>query len=455
LVIVLSNIFKLSKQQFSDATSPVGDKSSIISAKKPDNILFESLPQKESVTFSEDIDRDIERSQARTLSRMGERIFGLPGDIQYFIKSMLPEKTQFLAGVPLPTSEKLKEKSEKLSLGYTKPITEFEEKMDEFAGDVAGMMIPGGPGYTISRTIGIPLVGALTKEAAGDYGDPTKAGVMLALDLIGGKKAQIPGKKGAFGGVQKYVSSLFQEAENSLPQGQNFVDVAPMVSNLKNLKQDLLKGGAHPSTKEALTKVDELLSASQSGYMDVHQFPAFRKSINEIRDSLGGFGFEMPKKIKGKAIANLEKVKREVIDAGERYGSQMNPEFLKNWREANQAQAILSKSNVVGNFIQKTIGKHLLHPVTKSLLGIGGVGASAIFKPAILAGSTGAFGMYEAGKTLYRVIESPALRKFYTKALEAAINGQKSALASNVVKLDKKIKEEEKEKEKIKKELFK
>ncbi len=447
----MSSIFRARKQDLRQDVPEISD-TSILAAKKLEEVIFNKAPHKESPLESEDLERDIERSSARTLSRIGETFLGLPGDVQSFVKFLLPENLQSLAGPSLPTSQQLQGISEKATLGYTKPKTEFEEKADEFSKDVAGMMLPGASGYSFARNLGIPLAGLVAKEAMNDS-DLAKTGVMFALDLASGKRAQIPGRKGLTGNVQRYVSSLFEKAQNALPQGQNFVDVGPMVSNLQAVQQDLLRGGSRPSTAAALTKIEEILSKAQSGYMDVHEFPAFRKSINEIRQSLGGFGFEMPRASKGQAIANLERVKSQIIDAGERYGKQMNPEFLQSWQEANQAQAVLSRSNVISNAMQKHAGKLALHPITKTLFGLGGGGLS-IFKPQVIGPVAAGAGVWEAGKLVYRVAQSPALRRFYTNAIRSALAGQTSQMTANIGKLDKKIREEEKEKEKRKKEIF-
>jgi hypothetical protein len=400
----------------------------------------------------EDIQRDIEKSQARTTSRIGERILGFPGDVQNLIRSFVPESLQpYVMGVPLPSSQQLQEFSEKASLGYTKPENEIQEKTDEFVGDIGSMMIPGGPGYSLSRNIGIPLAGAVVKEATDN--DYAKMGTMFFLDLISGKRAQIPGQRRGLGGSQRYINSLFDQARQSLPEGAHFVDVSPMVDCLNTERAILMRGGGSPSRQQGIDRIDRLLTRINNGQMDVHEFMPARESINELITTLGGWNFELPPAIRRRSIANLNRIKGSLIEAGENYGRQENPQFFQSWRDANEAQTVLSRSNVVANFIQRNIGRFATHPITKSLFGLITAGSS-IFKPSVGAVGLGALGIYEAGKLLYRVYESPTLRRFYSNAVRGAINGQKGVLTSNVEKLDKEIKKEEKEKEKKKKKLF-
>jgi hypothetical protein len=407
---------------------------------------------------SEDTEREIERNIARGTSRMVERTLGAPGDIIGFLQSFFNEENR--KENPFPTSASLQEKSEKLTLGHTSPKTEFEKKGDEFLGDVASSMLPGGPAYSLARNIGIPLAGALAKEgiqsATGDEkkGNWGKLATMFMLDLIANRRAMVPrrpGIRGAadMGGPQSYVNSLFQRAEASLPANGQMIDATQLQLGLNNLRAVLNRGGTRQSRARALQVIDELEARIQNGQIDIRELPEFRTRINEDIHLLGGWDFQTPPAVRERAVQNLTDVKRQVIQAGEDYGRTQNPEFLTNWRNANEAQSVLSRSNVVSNFIQRTIGDSVISKGIKSLFGIGGataaahkLGTTGMITSGIAGGVAG--GIYGAAKTLYRIIRSPTLREYYFNTVNAALNGQKGVLLKNITALDEKMKEEDK-----------
>jgi len=51
----------------------------------------------------------------------------------------------------------------------------------------------------------------------------------------------------------------------------------------------------------------------KDGKIEVEELIDFRKSINEIKDSLGGFDVNVPMKVKKKMIANLDLVKKKSL----------------------------------------------------------------------------------------------------------------------------------------------
>jgi hypothetical protein len=433
----------------------------------PQEVLshFNAAPEQKSLTQgagealmeSENLEREIERNMARGTSRMIERIAGLPGDIVGILQHITGQNKK---ENPLPTSATLQKKSEELGQGYLSANSPLEKKTDEVLGDVASMLLPGAQSYSYARNIGIPLAGALAKEGieyfSGDektanYG---KLGTMFLLDLISARRGTIPrtpGVKGALemGGPQSYVSSLFKKAEASLPKNGQMVDATQLQVGLKNLRSTFNRGGTRESRAAALKVIDELEARIQNGQIDVRELPAFRTRINEDIQKLGGWDFTTPPAIRERAIKNLSDVKRNVIQAGEDYGRTQNPEFLNAWKSANEAQSVLSRSNVVSNFIQKTIGDSVISKGVKALFGLGGAGAAAtkLSATALLeSGATGAFlgSLYGTAKLLYRVVKSPTLREYYFNTINAAINGQKGLLIKNANLLDEKIKEEEK-----------
>jgi hypothetical protein len=292
----------------------------------------------EQMNESEDLERDIERHSARGLSRMGERIVGLPGDIDNFVSSLfgMEDNSTF------PTSSKLKELSEKSTLGYTKPQNKSEEVSDEIMGDIASMYTSGSAKTlygNLGRTIGIPLAGAATKEglkeggASEDTATVTKLGTMLTLDLLS-KRA---------GGSKKYIGDLFEQSKAAIPNGTR-VPVPQLQLELASLKIDLQRGGSSSRTTKAIQKIEEAEQRIVNGEIDPKEFPAFRSTINSAIDDLGGWDMATSPANRRQAIKHLNQVKDTIIREAENYG-QTNPAFLEPWKKANEAASVAGKSN--------------------------------------------------------------------------------------------------------------
>lgn len=392
--------------------------------------------EQEFQSFEED-EREEERARAQLTSRMIETILGAPGDIASFGAGLFGKKQNIL-----PTSHSLREKSESLSQGYTTPKNEFEERTGELASDIASMALPGAKGYSLARNIGIPAVANLVKEGL-KYNDAEeknqaygKVGTMIALDLMSGKK----------GGVTKHLSNIFNKAETLLPEGLS-VNASKLEKSLETLEKELSRGGTRPSTSKALEKVGELKKDIKNGKIDIKTLAAYRPSINEAIDELGGFSLAMPYKYRKAAIHNLNGVKSEIIKNMTEYGEKFNPEFLKHYQSANEGFAALKQSNVIGNLIRDKIPFIPKSKAVETLFGYapltaigglalkGGVGAAT--------GGTAALGLYQGHKILNRVKNSPTLRKYYGNVLKEASEGNIPQTTKNLKALDAAFEREE------------
>jgi hypothetical protein len=282
---------------------------------------------------------------------------------------------------------------------------------------------------------------------------------MLALDLLSARRGMAPVPKGikgvvSTGGPQNYVNDLFRKSEASIPAGAR-TNASTLENSLNTIKTDMQQGGTAPSKAAALTKIDEALKSINNGEIEVSQLPAFRVSINEVIDQMGGWSMELPPKIRQRSIRNLGKVKKEIIQTGESYGRTQNPEFLKNWTSANEAASTLGKSNAIKSYVQKNYGGKFVSHSTKLLFGLGGTGIAmgSRFAPAATIGTAGvAAGLstiYQAGKVLYRVAKSKTLKHYYSETVKSALNGQKAQMIQNLAQLDKKLAEEEKKEKQL------
>jgi len=420
---------------------------------KPEEIFSHlSKPKKElkSKEFplenENDLERDIERNQARTLSRGIETIAGLPGDIESFARSIFGfENDTFL-----PTSSELQKKSENLTRGYTRPQSEFEEKSDELTKDIASFMLPGSNSYNLARNLGIPIVGNLVKEglsyvnADDKFKSGAKVGTMIFLDLLSQRK-------GAGGGARNFASNLFNKFKKELPDG--IAESSILENSLNKLEETLKSGGERPSTGEALKKIDEIRKEISNGKVPIKKLVPFRESINEIIDSFGGYDYmKLPPKIRQRTINNLQQVKGAVINSVEDFLEKSHPESADLWKSANEAFAAYENSNKISNFMKKTFGNAIKSNTAKALLGLGGTGisgAATYLSPALTAGAGAAGGVgslgYQAFKIIHRMWNSPTLRKYYFNILEGATKGNSSQVARNLKPLDKELLKQEKD----------
>lgn len=417
---------------------------------KPQGFESESLdlpssfrPKKQERNFSEDefmsdeeFESNIQRAQGRSLSRIGETVLGAPGDIASFISSLFGKEQNIL-----PTSGQLKNVSEKITRGYTKPETEFEKGFDEFTSDVATFALPGSGHYSLARNIGIPIVGNLVKQGL-KYGNSdektqaySKLGTMVALDLISRRS----------GGIKKYINNLWNDAEASVPKGVS-IDAKSLEKSLDNLEKSLTAGGKKPSTSKSLEKILEIKGEIKNGKIPLQRLVPFRKSINEVIDEMGGFSHEVPFRYRPQAKYNLNQVKSKVIDSVNEYADKFNPELAKKWRDANEAWAAYSQSNKVANFLQKKLPFIPKSQAVQTLFSYSPtVGIAAVSKMSLpIAGATAASaGAYQGYKILDRVVRSPLLRKYYAGVVKNASAGNVPQTSKNLKALDNYFEKEE------------
>ena len=398
-----------------------------------------TAPEEDKFQTEEETEREIDRAKAQTLSRIGETVLGAPGDIASFFAGLFGKEQNIL-----PTSQSLREKSEKYSLGYTKPKNEFEETGGELISDITSMALPGSGHYSFARNIGVPIVGALVKQglkyAGKDEQDQAygKVGSMIALDLLSRRA----------GGVKKYAGSLFQKADEAIPKGLS-IDAKGLERSLISLEKELAKGGERATTAKSLKKITEIKNEIKNGKIDAKALSAYRPSINEAIEELGGFSLELPKKLKPKAIFNLNQVKKETIKTLEQYGEKFNPEYLKASKSANEAWAAYENSNKIAKFLHdkvpfspKSKAVQMLFSYSPALA----AGAAAIkLSPLAAAGAAAGIGAYQGYKVLDRVIRSPTLRKYYLNTLKEAAAGNIPATTKNLKGLDLFLESEERE----------
>ncbi len=162
-------------------------------------------------------------------SRAGEAILGIPGAIETAgkhvgglagekiretlgMRKLTPEEKSETTKTFLPNPSELRQKSEKLTKGYTAPKGPWEEFGGEIISDVAPMVaLPGGASLT--RSIATATLGNSAKQVVKQFGgsegaqELTKLGTMF----IGGSINP--------GAARQATRQAYQTRDSLLPQG--------------------------------------------------------------------------------------------------------------------------------------------------------------------------------------------------------------------------------------------
>lgn len=450
-------------------------KSEIKSAPSVFKTAVSSQQQKKGGNYEisdEDLERMGEKGQAEAMSRLIEGAVGLPGNIASLANKLTGGHVNLFSTLSdvLPTTEKIKEFSEKASQGYTKSEGKINEIAGEYLQDVGSYLPLAGVGFaagTGGRAIDFlrtwqpfisPFLGQSMKQSAKAMsgGEGWQEGLKLAIQLT----FDVLTNRGR--GAQGYINHLFQEAEKAVPRGVR-TNANQLRNSLTQLQVDLQRGGKSPDKTAALEKIKEVLDAmvQRSGnyFIDVAELPAFRRSINAVREQLGGWKSELPVGVKRRAIRNLENVKGHVIEAGMDYGRRVNPRFADYWSAANEAANTYGRSNVALRFLENTLGTKLFGKMMGGATA-GHAGHAALTGKAVLptlaktaaiggAGAAAGAAGYNFSKIVYRMARSPNLRNYYSHLFRSAIQQDSGQVAKYSDKIEKEEKKEEDRRKKL------
>lgn len=359
--------------------------------------------------------REVGRHATRIGSRVAETLGGIPGDVSSLIQSGVLKGLEKLTGIPsqpniynelknqrLPTSNELKQLSEKYSSGYTKAQAPTEQSIDEFVETAASLFGP----MKFRKALGIGLGSQLAKEGvkAGGFGEGAQEGSKLGTMFL--LSAMNPG------GAMRYASSQYDKA-NQLSRGAS-ISAHNFQNNLQNLVNDLEKGVSNASKSAVIKPAKELIDKVKNGKILVQDLTAAKRDLNTI--------------MKDPAVLTREKkllkvVGKEVDNAIKPY-EKMNPAFAKAYRPANEIYGAVMQGTKAADFIKKTLG-------TKSVLGAT-LAEAALGQPEMILPTLSSFaGAHTAARGydfFSRVKKSPELRKLYGKAMLSAAKEDVGAL---------------------------
>lgn len=393
----------------------------------------------EIITQKPSFPEEVGRHTARTASRIGESLVGLPGDIGRLLqtgaeavgaqaakvreKIGLEPLKERKAPPGLPGSGELRDLSTKIFGEKVVPQSKTETFIDEIVSDAALLAIPVKGKIPFLRAIGTALAGNIASTGAEKvgFGEKGQAAAKIGTFFLSG----LVGK----GNVKKYWNEQYKLADEAVPS-RAYLDANKLDMQLDKLLGELRKGGIEtPSQKFVQKPVKELKRITQYGEMKVEDAIAAKKKINELRSSL----FEDVKGAGARkhARTKINDVAKFVDESLENYGKE-NPVFFKHYKNANEAYAGFQQSKRVGNWISRAI------PFGK--IGKGGLLIlEAIFKPATLKATIPGVAVFKTGELVTRMFKNPTLRRFYGNLIKDAINENKGAFVKNLRGMEKEI----------------
>lgn len=362
---------------------------------------------------------------------------GTSGILPNLAEKVLGEET-FSASQVLPTSQKLKEFSQDITGGYTKPKTKGEEKFQEYVEDI-GATLGGGRPVTLRNiavnNLGIPVASNGVKdivEGLGfgkDKGTVAKLGTWLALSLSGNVNAP------------QYASRLTNEGRNGIPHNVQ-TNVPRLQNRIQNLLSDPHLLQSDPRTALARQQITALQNDLANGQTSVRSMMTAYDGINAAKRNRGMFELTRnDQEFARRAIDRVRNVVRdEIMDAGSNH-----PEALQSWRNGIQAWAVIHQSRAMTNFVDSIARGPYAKIAAGPALGLFGVSSLGALKAPMIAGplAVGVPAVYKGVQTAYRVWQDPRLQRYYWDAISAAQAENVPAFINNYNKLNKSLEKSE------------
>lgn len=405
----------------------------------------------------DDIDRLVEKNIAGLTSRGLEQVLGFPGNIREFgksvkelyhsdtifgkVKSLAKEPESFkkfqeenMQILPIvsslidwfPTSSDLREKSKEMTGGYTEPTDEFSEMGHEIFSDITNSLMPGTGPRNVIRNIAIPVISVLSKKGAEYLGienegqNATKYGTTFLLNMM--NNANGP----------RLNRNMWNQVEQNAPN----ISVTPnqnarLLAQAQHLENELSLGLGAPSERNALGTVREFIAKLTRPNQPIRarELTASNRSLNEITADPA---------MAERGMTQLNHLRRTINQGIEHIGQQA-PQWVHEWRNANETHGAIANSNFVANYIRNNYSKPLISEGARALFGAG-PGKTAM--AAVLAAPI--FGIYKGVQVISRMGSSPILQRHYRDAIIASLRGNSAMMISNMEKLDKELAKKEK-----------
>lgn len=364
----------------------------------------------------------IRRAAGVGLEEFAGGLLGLPGDIASLIQRLVGVRRPIEF---LPTAETIKRRVfEPLARERFVPETAPERIIGDIGGLVGAFAAPLGRIPKISTVLLGSTLPAFVREGLEQIKAPeiVKTGAsiltLLGTGLRGAKKPK------------EIMGQLFKRAERTIPEGAT-TSAERLLKDVSGIEEKLAKGIKQVPSKAAPTKViDEIKAKTKEGQIAVDELLAFKRDINELRGAL--FAEGVPKEGIRRARALLNPLANSVDKTIEAYG-RTNPEFLRDFREANKLFGEINNVSKIARFFNNKINLAGKDPITIALLA---------FKPRFFLEALGA---KKAINFLDIAFRKPGIRKLYLQAISEAGKENIKTASKIATKLDEKIKEEKEE----------
>lgn len=389
--------------------------------KEQDKQAFENIP------FG-----DVLRHLGQYGARGVEGAIGIPGDVFQAVKALsqyLPNVPKILEGLgneniakeslkkigeKLPTTESAREFTKELTGEKFEPQNEYEEIVGNIIQDATKL---GAGGFNFIRSIATSTLGNLTKEGIKEFGgSPTqqelaKVGVMIASSLIDPA------------GAKKYAAEKFSKAYEAIPQGQ-LIPSTEINKEVSKFIDKIQKGGISPQKQPAYNLAKQLKKSTSGDLIEAFELPQYRQSLNDFRFN---------KDLNESAHRWLNDLDGILNKSLQNYGK-TNPEFLKNYREANQIYSGIKQGFSIEKKIGKALRSHHINPDVAYALGF-------LHNPSKFASrALSATGISETVNFFNRIKNNPAFRKYYLQTLKAGAEGNSPQIINSIRKLEKEYK---------------
>ena len=396
------------------------------------------------------------RNAARSATRAGETVIGLPGDIASGILSssdyigkklgnltgsekLKKSDTSALRNV-LPTSENIKKHVTKnvekaLPKNYLTPQNEGEKKLDDFTETFASLLSFGGPASKsiplISRAAkaagiagGAELGKWATEEITGSpaLGGAVKLGTILLGSTIGGRKQ-----------LEKEAHNLYQKVNKITDNPKATVDVSNTIAKETN---DVLKGlgGIESPSKELVKKLGGNLINAISGKktMPLKELVEADQVLNEIvRSNYNAFSENKS------SLKRMYDIKNG-IEGAIKSTEKKYPEFYKAYTDAKDILRGLHATDTIRKGLESVAkGEHFKSPLTTYFI---------LKNPTKLAtytaGSLAAKVLTSPYKVMQSLAKSPYIRKHYGDMVKASAQGKFQIALRELHKVDEELAKE-------------
>ena len=403
--------------------------------RKPEPGILENATEAAKETF---------RFNTRNLSTAAASIAGIPGNTVQFAKwisSKLPDVPEFLKGDDtfvssfgrnvlenIPTTEDIKQFNSRLTDGFVDPQNAIEEFGDEVLDLGVTLSVGNKDPSKLNKLIN-PITKAFAAKAArvgaeqlgaGEGGQAaTEMGIITLMSLFDQKFAS------------KYISEKYKSARSKLPENL-MVNTFDLTNELEALETELSKGISTASKNEVRTALNELKAKASGGAIPADELIQTYHDINERMTSKRLFD-DLSKSERRSLKHRYDNLRKAV-------GNNLNkleenfPEFISEWREANQGFGTIAQSRKASNWVQ-SISKKLPKALAFGV-------AHTLFNPSAAIGLTGGAAALKTSELIYRIAKSPTLRKHYLNTLQSALNENTAGYIKNLGQLEKGLKDE-------------